>query len=301
MTTDIIKHVILRGNVYIGDQKAPFVTSGESVLGALEYDISKDLIKCHECGGWFQNLGGHIPMQHSIKAREYKIRHGLLLSTGLINKRLKKERAALPKFTLPATKTGVGIARKVGQPKPSLTDVRDDIQCEGGSVVTADKCKSSRWQSYESKNEKGCCHAQLLNRLRVIAERLGRTPGHRDLRANGLHPNSLLHAFNVKTIAEVVTLAGLSPKVRRRGDSKYGKEVLVEMLRDFYVAHQRLPLTSEYRSGVFPAKSSFIKWFGCLRNACVAAGLGNVYERQFKAGLDIRVAALTRLRVAKSL
>jgi hypothetical protein len=46
----MIESVIIRGHVFPRAEKEPFVASGESLLGALEYNQETDQTKCHECG-----------------------------------------------------------------------------------------------------------------------------------------------------------------------------------------------------------------------------------------------------------
>jgi hypothetical protein len=42
------RYVIICGQVFRYEDKSPFVPSGRSVNGALEYDKSGESIKCHE-------------------------------------------------------------------------------------------------------------------------------------------------------------------------------------------------------------------------------------------------------------
>jgi len=42
-----MEHVIIRGHVFTREEKSPFVVSGESLLGALEYNQDTDETKCH--------------------------------------------------------------------------------------------------------------------------------------------------------------------------------------------------------------------------------------------------------------
>ena len=76
-------HVIVLGGVYAWESKAPYVESGHSVLGALEYNEGDNRIKCHECGGWYRSLGKHVAETHGMRPREYRRDHGLKTSTSL--------------------------------------------------------------------------------------------------------------------------------------------------------------------------------------------------------------------------
>lgn len=56
--------------------------SGHGRYGVLDTDGGRVL--CHECGGWYRSVGSHVARSHGMAAREYKIRHGLPLSTALV-------------------------------------------------------------------------------------------------------------------------------------------------------------------------------------------------------------------------
>ena len=55
---------------------------GYGRYGVLDHDGDRCL--CHECGQWKNGLGAHVRVAHHMSAREYKTRHGLPLSRGLL-------------------------------------------------------------------------------------------------------------------------------------------------------------------------------------------------------------------------
>lgn len=62
--------------------------SGHGRYGYLDEDPADGRITCHECGGAYVALGVHIGMAHTITVREYRRRHGLLMSQGLASSAL---------------------------------------------------------------------------------------------------------------------------------------------------------------------------------------------------------------------
>src|SRR4051812_44274200 len=76
-------HVLIGGIVFPRAEKAPYVMSGHSVLGGLEYNEEKDRVKCHKCGNWFRRLGRHLSQVEGISSSQYKRDHGLRQSTTL--------------------------------------------------------------------------------------------------------------------------------------------------------------------------------------------------------------------------
>jgi hypothetical protein len=79
------RYVILLGHVFNYEDKAPFVQSGQSIRGAIEYDKDNDKLKCHECGEWFDAIWSHSFQAHGIHSREYKVKHGLAQSASLVS------------------------------------------------------------------------------------------------------------------------------------------------------------------------------------------------------------------------
>lgn len=61
------RYVIIRGQVFRWEEKAPFAPSGKSIEGAIEYDRDKESLKCHECGDWHRGLAGHVASLHKEK------------------------------------------------------------------------------------------------------------------------------------------------------------------------------------------------------------------------------------------
>lgn len=82
-------HVIIAGNLFAWQDKAPYVRSGHSVLGALEHDAKTDTVKCHQCGEWFRSIGHHIFNQAKggssthTTVRAYRIRHGFRIKSSI--------------------------------------------------------------------------------------------------------------------------------------------------------------------------------------------------------------------------
>ena len=99
-------------------------------------------------------------------------------------------------------------------------------------------------------------------------------PGENELRRAGMSPASIRIALNVGSIKEVASLLGLVPNVAGGAHrQKYSKELLVELLRDFFAKYGRLPGAADYRMRLIPHGSSFITYFGSMSAAYDAAGL----------------------------
>ncbi len=238
--------VRIRRKIFLYRAKAPFVVSGKSVHGALE--ISRDdKIRCHECGLFWKSLGSHIARTHGISGVDYKTKHGLDQGTSLVSETLRVK---------------------------LIHDSRINYQ-NGKSAILTHRGRSgvstTRMQAYERRNSKGLCQAQILHRISGLAYTLGRTPTTSELRRAGLCSGTVFRAFNVSNMAAILSLAGLVPTVDNR--RKYNNPLLIELLRDYWVAHHRYPGRSDFNRHLLPSEAVFRRHFGSLRKAFAAAGI----------------------------
>lgn len=184
-------HVLIRGHVFQYEEKAPFVKSGMSVLGALEYDPESDRIKCHECGEWFEHIGWkHLNFKHNITTIEYKHRHGINQTSGLCTPRFSKMRSKQhePKQENTAKLIAAGRAHKLLY----------------GNNLT------NRGKQHERSNALGRCQAQALFRIQVLAAEKGRTPTSKELQESGLNQPLLVKRFG--SVRRALELAGLETR-----------------------------------------------------------------------------------------
>lgn len=270
------QQVRINGKLFLYRQKAPFVASGCSVLGAIEYDAEEDKIRCHECGEWFQALPPHIGPAHGLSPRGYKQKHGLLLKAALVCERLREGSSRRAVLRVQCD-SDANLRR--------LTAMRGLIRSFG-----------SKWEATpEVRNENGRCRAQILLRLRAVAERLGRTPTQRDLRDAGLSYGSVLSALKLRDLPSAMTLAGLMPREQgvhldgQKGTFRYSREVLIELIRDFYVASGRLPSSSDMRRVGFPGRETFDRHFGSWKKAVESAGFGRLAKKlrgKYQTGVE---------------
>lgn len=246
--------VIFRNQVFDWSEKAPFVKSGSSINGALEYDPAQDKVRCHECGGWFRSISLHASREHQIHPKEYKAKHGLrarssLSSVGSISVRKNMLASRSERFVGKTfSKTG-----------------------RSGGVVG-----KSKFEEY--RNQKGICEAQLIARISKIAADLGRTPRKKDL--DRATKSGFSKIFG--TMENFQSSAGLQV-LRSPGKclgSDLSAEVLIELLRDFWAQNKRLPKASDFSSGQLVSVNAYVRRFGSLANAYKEAGLLMVANRQ---------------------
>lgn len=247
--------VIINGKRFLYRQKAPFVASGHSVKGAMEYDSAAGRLKCHECGRWFRHVGSHAYQSHGILSDDYKRKHGLRLTSCLVAEDVREKLIA----------SGLAQAHQVIRAgmKTRLRTGQQLAACRGGRA------------RMEVRNENGTCHAQLLEKIQNLAREIGRTPTIDEAREAGISVASANLAFSCGW-AGVMKIAGLNvraPGVRIRFGKRYSPEALLAILREFYAEHRRNPCGSDVRRGIIPTYSTFAAYFGSIKKAYALAGL----------------------------
>lgn len=196
-------HVIIGGCVFPREAKAPYVPSGYSVLGALEYNPTKDLLKCHICGGWFKMLGTHIRQSDGISADAYRRTYGLNMHSSL----------ATPSFNAAKSK----VAKR-------STHLRK-FQFKTGRTVTKAPNVGIR-NTAETMNLRQLCQAQIRSRVFALACSLGGTPTAADLAGIQIHPSVFRRALG-QTMAQLLVSMGLTPN-RAGSSSRGGKGIVRE-------------------------------------------------------------------------
>ena len=269
ITEDLLskeEHVLIRGKCFLYRQKAPFVKSGKSVAGALEYDEKTDQVRCHECGKWFVSLGYHITKTHDITLRDYRLRHGLNLTSSLVG----------VKFASQAS-----IRNALAGSNPGSREAFQRI-LERRSKY---RRPNEKRPHTELRNEKKRCPAQVLHHIQLLTNRLGHAPSCEEIERSGISCQSALFALNVTSLNELNRLAG-SVATKYKG-AHYSRIMLIEMLLDFYAKYARLPSHFDHHAGIIPSYSSYKRFFGSMESAYEAAGLGLVEKgrrrRQYPA------------------
>jgi len=184
-------HVIVCGLVFPWEAKAPYVMSGNSVLGALEYNEKQDVVKCHECGEWFKELGVHAYRTHGIKAATYKTERGISFGSSLSAIGSRKLRAKNLKRR--------GLVGKHPFKK-------------------GHKPLGNGRFSPEVRNLHMACQAQLMSKARGLALEFGRTPTAEELRKAGMHHSVIRKQFGLNLRDYLLSL-GMDP--RRQGEKTF--------------------------------------------------------------------------------
>jgi len=186
-------HVIIGGIVFPWAAKAPYVASGHSVLGGLEYNEAEGLIKCHVCGCWTRSVGKHAAAADGVSPRDYRRDYGLRNTTSLCTPSTRARYRANVRISalLPEAKKHRFVKG------PSLQNRKHATGKDAGL-------------SAETRNLRMLCAAQIRVRVTNLAIAKGATPTHPDLKLAGIHPAVIKATYGL-SLRDFMKSLGLTP------------------------------------------------------------------------------------------
>jgi hypothetical protein len=188
-------HVLILGSVFPWEAKAPYTESGHSILGALEYNLETETVKCHECGRWMRTLGNHVKSHDGITAREYRRDRGLNVNTRLYGPDVYR--------SAPLAET----LHKWMRENPTLHKRALE---KGRETRARNKRTARRSNRFELGNLNARCKAQLTDRIVQLAIELDRTPTEIELKRAGIMDKTIVSVFGMPYM-RALTSIGLDP------------------------------------------------------------------------------------------
>lgn len=187
-------HILIMRELFDWRAKAPYVLSGFSTYGALEYCKSTKELRCHECGEWYKGVSQHIKKVH-MEPREYKIKHGFTVRRGLLTPEQVKGKQENQRGRIsPGFKGSRFSAHEARELAAEARDAIYKVREQFGSLII----------NPETANMLGKCRAQREQQLMQLYQRLGHRPSHKELltvvAADGTTPlrhSNLLWLFGI--------------------------------------------------------------------------------------------------------
>ena len=223
------------------------VPGGHGYLGTVAYDKEKKYVQCHMCGRFYQRLGNHVEATHGVAAKEYR------------------ERMGLPK-TLSLTPPNAKNPNYERWAKMSPEEKRQTLERLKNSGRNT---RHSTKRSLHQRNLEGRCPEQLLSKILIVKEQIGKTPTIPEFVA----------VFGYGHYASVVTTFGgwtkaletlnLQPRSGRyqKGANAYDKKLLIKLLQDFKKQYGREPMSSDMGRGLLPSRQAYQTHFGSISQA----------------------------------
>lgn len=233
-------------------------------------------VQCAICGGLYSELSKHLTAKHKMTSREYKEKFGLAYQTSLISEDIREKRKQVTLRWIKEMEKKHGMSWR-------------EILIKNSKKGNENRGKG-RFQpkiQLETKNKRGTCPDQLLDRVKKMAEELGHTPSKKEfIDATGTQRYVHLIYTTFGSWTKALEMLGMQPKdnkgnksERGLGRNEYTDEYLLEMLDTFYKTNNKIPTETDCRRGLLPASDVFRRHFGSLPKARELAGIYDIPTR----------------------
>jgi len=267
-----VKLIKYRGEfLTLANYKEPLrpVENGYGYYGALLSTTDGERIQCHVCGGLYSSVGAHARQKHKLPAKEYKQKYMLAYNTALISENEREElkqrtinwqNSLTPKERLELKKKARKAAKKIL-----------------ASLSKQEKyALMSHPHQLETKNKRGTCPDQLLEKIKEATRYFKRTPSSKEfVEYCGTQRYKYLIFKVFGSWNNALHMLNMEPKKRdeRGRDRFYTDEELLEYLANFAREHKKIPTATDFKRGVLPNFDTYTRHFGNIEEARQLAGV----------------------------
>jgi len=234
---------------------------GFGYYGAILGTIDGQYIQCHICGKYFANSSAHIRQAHKTPVPTYREKFELARQTALVSE-VERERLKNNQIKFIASLTPQQLA-KYQKKAIENRNIRIAVQPK---------------LSLESKNKRGTCPDQLLDKIKEVAEKIGRTPSkHEFIGETGTQRYIHLIYKVYGSWTNALKILGMSPK--QNGNKKnqkikrYSNDELLEYLNIFWQENNKIPTATDFKRGLLPTYEVYLRRFGSITRARQLAGV----------------------------
>lgn len=245
------------------------VVDGFGYNGVILQSVDGDKLQCHICGELFGDLTLHVNRKHKISIPNYKARFGIAKKTSLISenqRNLRREKT---------------MAWLNSLSEQEMNEYRNKLR-ERGKKGFASRKPGQPKESLETKNKKGTCPDQLLEKIREVSEKLNKTPTLSEfMKETGGQKYKHLVFATFGSYSNAIRILNLTPeiKVSRGGGRRYDDVELLEYLKIFVEMYGRLPTSTDCKTNEFlPSEDAYIRHFGSLVKAREVAELNDNFS-----------------------
>jgi len=210
------------------------------------------------CGKLFQDLGPHIRTKHKIDVKEYRTQFMLAKKSSLIS---ETRRLQLKNNT---------IKWLEGMTEDERNEIRTRSLEKARQYWSEHPWREQPKIALETKNKRGTCPQQLLEKIREIEERIGHTPSlKRFVYETGgqRYKHSIFTMFGSWNAAlKLLGCTDITP-ARTRYSEHYTKEELIGYMRAYFKIHKKVPTNTDFKRRLLPSRSVYYKNFGSINEA----------------------------------
>jgi hypothetical protein len=261
--------LVMNSTLVYEDYKEPLKAiekgKGFGYYGTVALSADKTLVQCHICGNLYTTLNPHIIRTHKTSVNDYKDQFQLARGTALISEPMRERLQAN------------AIERKQGA-------IGAEYMQKSFQSGTPRQTRKGMKLSLEAHNKRGSCPDQLLEKIKVLATILDKTPTEKEFIAHyqQRYIGQVKRVYG--TFVNAVHKAGLVSRDELRRPSK---DQLIQELQDFHKQYGRIPMMSDFKRGLLRTYDTYVGAFGTLNNARIEAGLNAVLPLGFGRMLEV--------------
>ena len=231
---------------------------GFGYYGTLLSTVDGQSVQCHVCGKLFSNLGVHARQAHKLPEREYRERFDIARTTALIS---ENERMRTKQQTLEWLQKMTDKEKEIWKEKQRL------LLKEGRKL----RGKYQPELSLETKNKRGTCPTQLLEKIREVSKKIGHIPSKFEFICETETQRYIHLIYKVfGSWSKALKILGMTPRLSVNGGNRVGRyndDELLELLVIFTQENNKIPTYTDFRRGLLPSYKVYQGHFGTIENA----------------------------------
>lgn len=141
------------------------VKDGFGYLGVVTYDKGKTHTQCHICGSFYVGLGYHVRKAHNLSVNDYREEYSLRRSVPLIAPITRQKHIDNWRYANKDARAAMLDRMKRGREKIATLNTNGN---------------TNKTLSLEARNLRGTCPDQLLNKITLLGQTLGRAPSQKE-------------------------------------------------------------------------------------------------------------------------
>ena len=252
--------------------KAILKADGYGYYGTLLASPDGKYVQCAACGNLYQNLSRHILNAHKDQfpsVRHYREKYELAFSTALVSEteRVRLKKSAIAYFLQLSPSEVKAFALKAAEEVKAFALKAAEGRRNRGNFQPK--------MSLETKNKRGTCPDQLLDKIQKVADKIGRVPSLAEFmqetggqRFKGLIYRTFGSWNNALKMLKMTPRDGGTREAQLgRKKKRYTNDELIESLRIFTQENQSLPTSTDSKRGFIPSEEIYKRRFGSLPKA----------------------------------
>ena len=230
-------------------------SEGFGFYGVLTSSENGEFVQCHVCGKWLRTLANSHLKKHELTQSEYKKEFKLASSTKLVSR--KYSAALARRFNETARKNPRFL-------KNLKKTTKENIR----KLIQSNKDRKGSKQSLETKNKRGTCRMQLIEKIKEVAEHYDTKTPKRKMFYDyykSKYINAVYSEFGSWT--DAVKAAGMTVS-NPSHEPKWSKEKIIESFKKYYKTYKKTVEHHELKKyPELPSNNSVVKYIGGLNQA----------------------------------